>query len=209
MTTRRARPAGWLALGVMLLVAPYAPPARAQQGESTSDRLGLHVMGGVAIPATPAAFPDGWGLGFGGATGLDYNWKPGLELTADVNFYTFDFDLAGQSFSGSNFNGASLWTLSLLGGLRAQSKKANAVVPFVHGQAGLAMASITSSSLSGAVNADASSETTVAFTLELMAGAHFMPVGSGIAYCFDAGWQPVFVSGEMLSYFPIRFGIEF
>ena len=83
------------------------------------------------------------------------------------------------------------------------------MVPYVHGAAGLAIVSLTGASFSGAYTGSTGSETEVALTIELSAGAHFHPEGSEIAYVIDIGWQPVFVSGETLSFIPIRFGIEF
>ena len=197
------------ALAIVASVAHAQTTPTTPTEPTTSDRLSLRVEGGVAIPITPSAFPDGWGLGFGVATGLDYDWKPGLQLTGDVSYYHFSNDLSGQSSGGSNLSGNSIWTMSFLGGIRMQSKEDNPVVPFVHASAGLAIASLTGISVSGSFSGNIPSETDVALTLELNAGAHYHPVGSNIGYVFDVGWQPVFVSGETLSYIPIRFGIEF
>lgn len=203
------RGCGRFALLLIIALIQTAGIAHAQGEPTTSDRLGLRVEGGVAIPITPSAFPDGWGLGFGGAVGLDYDWKPGMQLTGDVNYYQFANDLSGQSSSGSNLSGNSIWTMSFLGGIRMLPKEEDTVMPFVHGSMGLAIASLTGASFSGSYNGSLSSETNVAFTVELNTGAHFHPEGSELAYVIDVGWQAVFVSGETLSFIPIRFGIEF
>ena len=213
MSTRFARSCriGLLvgAVSMLGLNAAHAQGEAVPAG-STSDRLGLRVEGGVALPLTPSEFPEGWSLGFGAAGGLDYDWKPGLQLTTDLSYYRFANELSGQSSGGSNLSGNSIWTLSFLGGVRMQSSDdSDAVAPFIHGSMGLAIASITAIQFSGSSTGSIPSETEVAFTLELNGGATYRPAGSNIGYIFDVGWQPIFVSGEMLSYLPIRFGIVF
>jgi opacity protein-like surface antigen len=168
----------------------------------------IFLGGGFAAPVDPAAFTDGWGLGYGGRMGLGLGLTPALTIVGAIDYNYFGFD--EDAFPSVSIDGGDLSTFYLSGEMRLNilAVPGSPVDPYLLGGVGYLRQSLDEPTVTGGSAAfPFSSDAENAFGFHIGGGVQLnLPVFADIFV--EALYLVGFRSGDNTAFIPVRAGVS-
>lgn len=196
-----------VALGLLFLSAGFSPAATNAQ-KDTKKQLEFGVDAGVAVPLSPSALTDAYGLGIGGGVFGRYRVTPGTSVGLNVAY---------NSFKGKTVNGVDAPTFSTLEVL-AQGKTKfgkGSARPYVLYGVGLCNSRTASKTytVSGdlmgipySYNLTMPAVSSTDFELQPGFGVEF---GNKTTFFAETKLSMVLTSGDTTMFLPVNVGVQF
>ena len=215
-----------------LTIATVMVVALIFSGSALAGETSVYLGGGMSMPMSPDMFKDYWKMGFGGAGGVGFQIKPGLEVGVTLGYSSFPLDddkmltemLAEVGLTPADLEAAGI-TIELEAPLTALEILGYGKYTFGTGEApfgfymiGLAgMTKLSADDITMTATIPGVGTITVSepggpsatdITLGFGAGFDYM-FSPTAGFWFDAKYMLILSEGESTAHLPLRAGVKF